>query len=129
MVAALVAGTLFTKQLLWSPISAINMHDVISNQFKMSGASFAGTDKNGEPFKITAESGRQEYDKPDIIYMDNVAGYATKVGADNKKIVYNFSAKNAEFNRKTRKITLRNDVHIKSDDGNVANANEIVVKI
>ena len=28
-----------------------------------------GTDSKGEPFKITAASGRQEYDKPDIIFL------------------------------------------------------------
>ena len=128
MVAALVAGALFTKQLLWSPISAINMHDVISNQFKMSGASFSGIDKNGEPFKVTAAVGRQEYDKPDIIILDDVAGYTTQI-RDGKKVVYNFSAKGGEYNRQTKKITLKGDVHIKSDDGSELDTNELVVKL
>ena len=70
MVAALVAGSLFSKQLLWTPISAVNMTDIVTNQFKMTNASFAGTDKNGDPFKIRATSGRQEYDNPDIIILD-----------------------------------------------------------
>ena len=64
MVAALVAGALFTKQLLWSPVSAINMTDVVSNQFKMTNALFMGTDVHGEPFKIHAKTGRQEYTRP-----------------------------------------------------------------
>ena len=59
MVAALVAGALFTQQLLWTPITAINMQDIVANQFKMSGAVFAGTDKNGEPFKLRAKTARQ----------------------------------------------------------------------
>ncbi|MDE6478452.1 MAG: hypothetical protein K2L94_04380, partial [Alphaproteobacteria bacterium] len=62
MVAALVAGALFTQQLLWTPITAINMQDIVANQFKMSGAVFAGTDKNGEPFRLRATTARQEYD-------------------------------------------------------------------
>ena len=52
MIAALVAGSLFTKQLLWTPISAINMNDIVTNQFKMSNASFAGIDKDGKPFRV-----------------------------------------------------------------------------
>ena len=128
MVAALVAGALFTKQLLWSPISAINMHDVISNQFKMSGASFAGTDKNGEPFKITAESGRQEYDNTDVIYLDKIAGYTTKI-SDGEKTVYNFSANSGEFNRRNRTITLRGNVKVKTDNGSEAQTTEMVIRL
>lgn len=79
MVAALIAGSLFTRQLLWTPISAINMTDIVSNQFKMSNASFSGTDKNGEPFEIYAVSGRQEYDKPNVILLDKVSGTTTRV--------------------------------------------------
>lgn len=124
----MVAGALFTKQLLWSPIAAINMHDVISNQFKMSGAAFSGIDKNGEPFHITAETGRQEYDKPDVIFLERVAGYTTQF-RDDKKVVYNFSAANGEYNRKTKKITLSGNVHIKSDDGSELDTNELVVKL
>ena len=59
MVAALIAGALFTRQILWTPISAINMTDIVSNQFKMSDAKFSGTDENGQPFKIYAATGRQ----------------------------------------------------------------------
>ena len=70
MIAALVAGSLFTKQLLWTPISAINMTDIVTNQFKMTNASFVGTDKNGEPFKIRAKNGYQEYNNPDIIFLE-----------------------------------------------------------
>ena len=68
MVAALVAGALFTHQLLWTPISAVNMHDIATNQFKMTGASFAGLDREGNPFKLRAASARQEYDKPNVVF-------------------------------------------------------------
>ena len=68
MVAVLVAASFLTKQILWTPISAINMRDIVTNQFKMTNASFVGTDKEGNPFKINAESGRKEYNKTDIIY-------------------------------------------------------------
>ena len=35
------------------------MTDIVSNQFKMSNASFSGLDKNGEPFYIHAATGRR----------------------------------------------------------------------
>lgn len=128
MVAALVAGALFTRQLLWSPISAINMTDVISNQFKMSGASFQGTDSNGEPFKITAATGRQEYDNPNIIFLEKISGYTTQV-QNGKKTVYNFSANAGEYDRTNKTIKMIGNVHIKSNDGNELETKELVVKI
>lgn len=128
MVAALVAGALFTRQLLWSPISAINMTDVISNQFKMSGAVFQGTDSNGEPFKITAATGRQEYDKPNIIFLDKVSGFTTQI-QNGRKTVYNFSANSGEYNRTTKTIKMMGNVRIKSNDGNELQTKELVVKI
>lgn len=128
MVAALVAGALFTRQLLWSPISAINMTDVISNQFKMSGAVFQGTDSNGEPFKITAATGRQEYDKPDIIFLEKISGYTTQI-QNGKKIVYNFSANTGEYNRTKKTIKMIGNVRIKSNDGNELQTKELVVRI
>ena len=128
MVAALVAGALFTRQLLWSPISAINMTDVAANQFKMRGASFRGTDSNGEPFKIVAESGRQEYDKPDIIFLERVSGQTTQL-QNGKRTVYNFSANTAEYNRATKTVTMRGNVRIKSNDGKELQTNELVIRI
>ena len=128
MVASLVAGALFTKQLLWAPIEAIKMTDVVSNQFKMSGASFNGIDANNEPFKINAKTGYQEYDKPDIIFLDTVSGYMTQV-QDAKKTVHNFSARNGEFNRQKKTITLTGNVRIKSDTGHEVQTNELVIRI
>lgn len=128
MIAALVAASLFTKQLLWSPIGAINITDVVSNQFKMSGASFFGLDSDGEPFQVNARSGYQEYNNPDLIFLDTVSGHVTKK-QDGKKTVHKFSSKNGEFNRVTKTIKLIGDVRILSDNGNNIQTNELVIKI
>lgn len=128
MVAALVVGALFTRQLLWSPISVINMTDIISNQFKMSNATFNGIDANGEPFTIIAETGRQEYDNPDIIFLDHVSGNTTQI-QNGKKVVYKFSANTGEYNRAKKTVTLTGNVRIKSNDGNELQTKELVVKI
>lgn len=128
MVAALVAGTLFTKQLLWTPITAINMQDIVANQFKMSGAVFAGTDKNGEPFKLRAKTARQEYDNPDIIFMDQLSGNISRKSAG-QKITDDISARTGQYNRTARNITLRGDVRVNSSNGDKILTEELVIKL
>ncbi len=128
MVAALVAGALFTKQLLWTPISAINMTDVISNQFKMSGASFAGTDKNGAPFRLRAATARQEYKNPDIIYMDIVSGTITRKSGG-QTVTQNITARTGQYNRKLHNIHLIGDVRIDSSNGDKIFTKELVIKL
>lgn len=128
MVAALIAGSLFTRQLLWTPISAINMTDIVSNQFKMSGASFAGTDKNGEPFKMHADVARQTYEKPDIVFMERVSGTITRVAAG-QKITDNISAANGEYDSAARQVRLRGNVRVNSSNGDKILTDELVIKL
>lgn len=128
MIVALIAGSLFTQQLLWTPISAINMMDIVSNQFKMSGASFAGIDTNGQPFKIRAKSARQEYDSPDIIFLDDLSGTVNRV-SNKQKITDNISASSGEYNKKKKTITLINNVRIDSSNGDKIRTDELVIKL
>lgn len=128
MVAALIAGALFTRQLLWTPISAINMSDIVSNQFKMSGAAFAGTDKNGEPFNIKAKNARQTYEEPDIIYLEQVSGKVTRI-SEGKKIRDDISAKSAKYNKVKKDITLIGNVKIYSSNGDKVFTDELVIKL
>lgn len=128
MIAALVAAPLFTKQLLWTPISAVNMTDIVSNQFKMSGASFVGTDKNGEPFRLRAKTGYQEYDNPDIIFMDTVSGTISRV-TGGKKITDTITANRGQYNRTKKHITLTGNVRVDSSNGDKVRTNELVIKL
>lgn len=128
MVAALVAGALFTKQILWTPISAINMTDIVSNQFKMSGASFIGTDKNGEPFKLRAQTGYQEYDNPDIIFMDAVSGTIRRT-TNNTKITDNITANRGRYDRTNKTITLTGNVRVDSSNGDRLRTDELVIRL
>ena len=128
MIAALVAGSLFTKQLLWTPISAINMNDIVANQFKMSNASFIGTDKNGEPFKIHAKIGYQEYENPDIVFMETVSGVINRTSGK-EKITDNITANTGQYNNKNRTITLLGNVKIDSSNGDRVRTKELVIKL
>ncbi len=128
MVAALVAGALFSRQILWTPISAINMTDIVSNQFKMSNAAFAGTDKNNQPFKIRASVARQEYDNPDLVFLDDVSGTVNRI-TDGKIITDNISARDGVYNRGDKTITLTGNVKINSSTGDRVRTNELVIKL
>lgn len=128
MVAILIAGSLFTKQLLWTPITAINMTDIVSNQFKMTNASFAGTDKNGEPFSIHAATGRQEYNNPDTILLERVSGTIKRI-SDGKKITDKITANNGNYNRVLKNITLTGNVRVISSNGDKVFTNELVIKL
>ena len=128
MVAALVAGSLFTKQLLWTPISVINMTDIVTNQFKMSNASFVGTDKNGEPFKLRAQTGYQEYDNPDIVFMDAVSGTGSRASGG-VKVIDNIVANKGQYNRKNKTISLTGDVRVDSSNGDKLRTDELVIKL
>ena len=128
MVAALVAGSLFTKQLLWTPISVINMTDIVTNQFKMSNASFVGIDKNGEPFKLRAQTGYQEYDNPDIVFMDAVSGTISRASGG-VKVIDNIVANKGQYNRKNKTISLTGDVRVDSSNGDKLRTDELVIKL
>lgn len=128
MVAALVAGTLFTQQLLWTPISAINMVDIASNQFKMSNAAFAGIDKNGEPFTLRAAIARQEYDNPDMIYVETVSGTTVRI-SDGGKIKDKITANRGYYNRKDKAITLLGNVRVDSNNGDKILTDELVIQL
>lgn len=128
MVAALVASSLFTKQLLWTPISAINMTDIVSNQFKMSGAVFSGIDKNGSPFKLQAKTGHQEYDTPDIIFLNTVSGTINRK-SNETTITDNIVADTGQYNKTKKTITLIGNVRVDSSNGDRVKTNELVIKL
>ncbi|MBQ0013225.1 MAG: LPS export ABC transporter periplasmic protein LptC [Proteobacteria bacterium] len=128
MIASLIAGALFTKQILWTPISAINMTDIVSNQFKMSNASFSGTDKNGEPFEIHALSGRQEYTNPNLVLLSKVSGKTVRID-NNKKITDNITANSARYDRDTKTITLFGHVRVDSSNGDKILTDEMVIQL
>ena len=104
------------------------MTDIVSNQFKMEGASFVGTDKNGEPFKLRAKTGYQEYDNPDIIFMNTVSGTISRM-TGGKKITDNITANRGQYNRKKKRITLTGNVKVDSSNGDKLRTNELVIKL
>ena len=128
MVVVLVAASLLTKQILWTPISAINMHDIVTNQFKMTNASFVGTDKDGNPFKIYAQTGRKEYNKPDLIFLEKPSGNIVRV-TDNKKITDKISASTGQFNLKSKLLKLRGNVRVDSSTGDKILTDEMVIQL
>lgn len=128
MVAALVAGALLTRQMIWTPISVISMVDIATNQFKMTNAVFAGVDKNGEPFRIRATNARQKYDNPDVIYMETVSGTVTQI-MNGAKVTNNISARTGEYDRAAQTVRLVGNVRIDSNNGDKVRTQELVIRL
>ncbi len=128
MLAVLVAASLFTKQILWTPITAINMKDVVHNQFKMTNATFVGTDKDNNPFKIKAVSGNQEYDKPDIVFLEKPSGTVVR-NTPTGKVTDNISAMRGQFNHKEKTLKLNGKVRVNSSNGDKILTDEMVIKL
>lgn len=128
MVAVLAAAPFLTKEILWTPIRAVNMRDVVTNQFKMTNAAFSGTDKDGNPFQIHAVSGHQEYGKPDIVFLEKPSGTITRTTAKGK-IVDKVTASNGQFNHKEKILTLIGNVRINSSNGDKILTDKMVIKL
>lgn len=128
MVVVLVAAPFLTKQILWTPIQAVNMRDIVTNQFKMTNASFSGTDKDGNPFKINAISGHQEYGKPDIVFLEKPSGTITRQTSKGK-VTDKVSAINGQFNHKENVLTLIGNVRINSSNGDKIQTNKMVIRL
>jgi len=128
MVVVLVAAPFLTKQILWTPIQAVNMRDIVTNQFKMTNASFSGTDKDGNPFKINAISGHQEYGKPDIVFLEKPSGTITR-NTSKGKVTDKVSATNGQFNHKENVLTLIGNVRINSSNGDKIQTNKMVIRL
>ena len=128
MVAVLVAASLFTKQILWTPISAINMKDIVLNQFKMTNATFVGNDKDNNPFTIHAESGHQEFNNPDVVFLTKPSGTIIR-NTKNGKITDSISANKGQYNHQTRILKLNGDVRVNSSNGDKVLTDEMVIKL
>ncbi len=128
MIAALAAAPIFTKSLLWTPISAIDMTGIQMNQFKMTGASFAGTDDNGKPFHIQAETARQTYESSDKVLMENVRGNVVRI-VDGKDINDFITAKSAVFEKSKHTLTLTGNVRVDSSNGDKILTDEMVITL
>lgn len=128
MVAALVTASLLTEKILWTPIKIVDMNDIVTNQLQIKNAAFVGTDKDGNPFKVQAISGHQEYQNPDIIYLDKPSGVITRK-TDKGKVTSKISSKTGQFNHKEKVLTLYGDVRLNSSDGNKILTNEMVIRL
>lgn len=128
MIIVLVAASLFTKQILWTPITAINMRDIVSNQFKMTNANFTGTDKDNNPYKIHAVSGYKEYNKKDIIFLEKPSGTITRT-TDKGIRTDEVSADKGQFFPKEKILILIGNVRVDSSNGDKVLTDKMVLRL
>ena len=94
----------------------------------MSNATFVGVDKNNNPFKIHAVTGRQEYNKPNIIFLEKPSGTVVRDTAKGK-ITDKIKAKSGKYDHKERILTLTGDVHVDSSNGDKVLTKEMVIRL
>lgn len=104
------------------------MKDVVQNQFKMTNATFVGTDKDNNPFKIHAVAGNQEFNKPDIVFLTKPSGTIVR-NTQKGKIKDTMSADKGQFNHKTRVLKLNGNVRVNSSNGDKILTDELVIKL
>jgi len=128
LIATLIAGSMISKNLRWMPISGINLSDVMQNQFKMTNPSFSGIDKDGYPFTMHADIARQEYDYPDLVFLDNIRAKITRV-SNGKNITDNIRAKTGKYDKLKKDVTLSGNVRVNSSNGDKIITEELVIKL
>lgn len=128
LIGALIAGSMISKNLHWMPISGIKISDVMQNQFKMTNPSFSGIDKEGRPFTMHADIARQEYDDPNLVFLDNIDAKISRI-SNGQKITDNIRAKTGKYDKIKKNVTLSGDVHVDSSNGDKVITEELVIKL
>lgn len=104
------------------------MQDITTNQFKMTNAAFTGIDRDGNPFKIHANTARKEYDNPDVVFLDTVSGTITR-SVDGKNETTDISARSGQYSIKKRSIKLTGNVRVDSTTNDKMLTDELVIKL
>ena len=73
-------------------------------------------------------SGRKEYNKPDIIFLEKPSGTIVRT-TDGKKITDKVSASNGKFNIKSKELDLRGNVRVDSSNGDKILTDEMVIQL
>ena len=128
MIASLAAAPIFSKNLIWTPISAIDMTEIQMNQFKMQNASFAGTDTHEKPFHIKAGVAYQTFESADKVLMEKV--WANIIRIENNKEIHDIiTANSAIFEKSTNTLNLIDNVRVNSSNGDKILTDEMVIKL
>jgi len=128
MLAALAIGPILNKELLWTPITAINMRDIARNQFKMENLSFSGLDNNNNPFSIKAKTARQEYLDPDKVFMTDIIARTIRIDND-RQVTDDIRANSGIYDKVKKNATLKGNVRVDSDNGDTLRTNELVIQL
>lgn len=128
MVATIVAGIFFTKQLVWTPLSFVDLGEIMNNQLTITEASFAGLDKNKEPFNVKIAKAYKENNNSDILFIENIEGNVVRFNKD-KKINSKITALKGKYLIKEKKLIFFGDVNVISNNGDKLFTKELIIKL
>ncbi len=128
MVATIVAGIFFTKQIVWTPLSFVDLGEIMNNQLTITEASFAGLDKNKEPFNVKIAKAYKENNNSDILFIENIEGNVVRFNKD-KKINSKITALKGKYLIKEKKLIFFGDVNVISNNGDKLFTKELIIKL
>ena len=128
MVATIVAGIFFTKQLVWTPLSFVDLGEIMNNQLTITEASFAGLDKNKEPFNVKIAKAYKENNNSDVLFIENIEGNVVRFNKD-KKINSKITALKGKYLIKEKKLIFFGDVNVISSNGDKLFTKELIIKL
>ena len=124
----LVASPFVFKNITWAILDAVDMDTIRQNNLSVTNLSLAGTNKDGDPFSISARSAIQRFSDPDAIHFDRVVANVVRV-RNKQKIRDKITADTGRFHKNARKVVLDGNVRVNSSDGTSASANEMEIDL
>ena len=98
--------------------------DFLPENLTMNNPSYNGFGKDGSSYVLDAKTARQDFDKPNIVFLESITG--TLLQPDKTKTV--LTAKSGKFNRKSNILDLFTSIDIASESGLKAKLKSATVK-
>jgi LPS export ABC transporter protein LptC len=94
----------------------------------MTNLKINGTDKNGEPFSVFTKNAFQKFSDPNTIYFESPAAELIRVKGK-EKIHDKITAKKGKLDNIKHKVTLNDDVKVRSSDGSSIETAELEIDL
>ncbi len=113
LIAVLVAWPYLTARVSGLRLSFAEVEETADGKITMTNARYLGTDREGQPFTITADSAVQNPDDPDSIELERLAGDVTL----NDGTWVTLSADGGVYRQDARVLELAGHVSLYADSG------------
>ncbi len=124
LVVLAYAATAVRESGVGEGLSTAALQTILPENLTMNNPSYKGFGKDGSSYVLEAKTARQDFDKPNIIFLESITG--TLLQPDKTKTV--LIAKSGSFNRKSNTLDLFTSIDIASESGLKAKLKSATVK-